>query len=65
MDYQPVLAKSIQDLASGWHLCTFDNILTVGIFCVERYGNIKHFYVFIRIATQELEKMKLENKTVS
>ena len=65
MDYHPVLAKSIQDLASGWHLCTFDCTLTVGIFCVERYRNIKHFYVFIRIATQELEKMKLENKTVS
>ena len=59
MDYHPVLAKSIQDLASGWHLCTFDCTLTLGIFCVERYGNIKHFMTYIRIAEHELEKIEL------
>ena len=66
MDYHALLAESIQDLASSPCLFTFDYILTLGILSVEKFGNIKHFWTFFRLAQQELEEeMKLENKTVS
>ena len=62
MDYYPLLAEHLQDLASTRRISTFDYILYVGILCVEKYGNIKEFLAVIRIAGEhaerELEQMK-------
>ena len=68
MDYQPLLAAQLQDLASTSDLIRFDYILTLGIRCVEEFDNIKELLALIRIAGEhakhELEQMKLENKNV-
>ena len=68
MDYYPLLAEQLQDLASAQRISTFDYILYFGNLCVEYYGNIKEFLTVIRIAgehaEQELEQLKLSNKYV-